>query len=96
MEKGFLEEKAAGGTQRTEKQVEGQMPGQKTSGQRAESGMRTGRTPLGGWLTLTEEGLGLSDCLGPELISPEIRKKMEEWDDIHKSHDSLQGQSEKL
>ncbi len=96
MEKGFLEEKAAGGTQRTEKQVEGQMLGQKTSGQRAESGMRTGRTPLGGWLTLTEEGLGLSDCLGPELISPEIRKKMEEWDDIHKSHDSLQGQSEKL
>ncbi|MCI9501531.1 MAG: coproporphyrinogen III oxidase family protein [Hungatella sp.] len=49
------------------------------------------------YLTLTEEGLGLSDCLGPELISPEIHKKMEEWDDAHqKDHGSLQGQFKKL
>lgn len=32
------------------------------------------------YLTLTEEGLGLSDCLGPQLISPQIRTKMEEWE----------------
>ncbi len=30
-------------------------------------------------LALTERGLGLSDYLGPKLISPQIRKKMEEW-----------------
>ena len=33
------------------------------------------------YLTLTEEGLGLSDCLGPQLISPQVRTKMEEWED---------------
>lgn len=49
------------------------------------------------YLVLTEEGMGLSDCLGPGLISPEIQKKMEEWDDAHqKDHGSLQGQFKKL
>ncbi len=84
MEQGFLEEKKGTGKQASERQ-------------RAER-TETGRPETGpGWLTLTEEGLGLSDCLGPELISPEIRRKMEEWDDVHKKdHDSLQGQPEKL
>ncbi len=31
------------------------------------------------YLALTEKGLGLSDYLGPQLISPEVRKAMEEW-----------------
>ena len=30
-------------------------------------------------LALTESGIGLSDYLGPKLISPQIRKKMDEW-----------------
>ncbi len=32
------------------------------------------------FLTLTREGLGLSDYLGPELISPKVQKAMEEWE----------------
>ena len=32
------------------------------------------------YLTLTEEGLGLSDCLGPQLTSPQVRTKMKEWE----------------
>ena len=32
------------------------------------------------WLHLTEEGLGLSDYLGPQLISDEVRHAMEEWE----------------
>ncbi|MDE7353331.1 MAG: STM4012 family radical SAM protein [Acetatifactor sp.] len=32
-----------------------------------------------GFLELTDTGLGLSDFLGPKLISPEIRKAMDEW-----------------
>ena len=32
-----------------------------------------------GFLDLTDTGLGLSDFLGPKLISPEIRKAMDEW-----------------
>ncbi len=49
------------------------------------------------WLTLTEEGLGLSDYLGPQLISSEIRRRMEEWDGIHGEGDGpLSRQSEKL
>ena len=31
------------------------------------------------FLVLTEQGLGLSDYLGPKLISPQIQKAMEEW-----------------
>ncbi|MCI9532110.1 MAG: coproporphyrinogen III oxidase family protein [Lachnospiraceae bacterium] len=32
------------------------------------------------YLTLTEEGLGLSDFLGPQLISPEVQRRMEGWE----------------
>ncbi len=31
------------------------------------------------FLVLTEQGLGLSDYLGPKLISPQMQKAMEEW-----------------
>ena len=34
----------------------------------------------GGYIGLTEEGLGLSDYLGPQLISEEVRKRMLEWE----------------
>ena len=36
-----------------------------------------------GYLALTESGLELSDDLGPQLISREIREKMEEWEYLH-------------
>lgn len=32
------------------------------------------------FLALTQEGLGLSDYLGPELISPQVLEAMEEWE----------------
>ena len=32
-------------------------------------------------LTLTETGLGLSDYLGPQLISPAIWAAMKEWEE---------------
>lgn len=35
------------------------------------------------YLTLTQEGLGLSDYLGPQLISEEIREKMTQWEMSH-------------
>ena len=31
------------------------------------------------FLGLTEEGIGWSDALGPEFISSEVRRKMEEF-----------------
>lgn len=34
-------------------------------------------------IVLTEKGLGLSDYLGPQLISPEVGRRMKEWDDVH-------------
>ncbi len=37
----------------------------------------------GDFLTLTERGMELSDYLGPQLISEEIREKMREWDRSH-------------
>ena len=37
------------------------------------------------FLALTEEGMGLSDYLGPQLISEEVRRKMEEWDAFYGS-----------
>lgn len=36
-----------------------------------------------GFLTLTSEGMKRSDRLGPMLISPEIRRRMEEWEECH-------------
>lgn len=35
------------------------------------------------YITLTETGLGLSDYLGPQLISPEVYKAMQEWEVMH-------------
>lgn len=52
-----------------------------------------------GFLRLTEEGLGLSDYIGPQLISEEIRGKMLEWEKINvngREDNFLQGESEKL
>lgn len=103
IERGFLEERAAAGAQKTGgPEACGQVSGQgaakrQVPGQEMAECQVSGQTAAGGWLTLTQEGLGLSDCLGPELISPEIRRKMEEWDEVHKKgHDSLQRESEKL
>ena len=36
-----------------------------------------------GWLALTESGMELSDDLGPQLISPQIRRAMMDWEDVH-------------
>lgn len=50
-----------------------------------------------GFLGLTQEGLGLSDYIGPKLISEEIRRKMQEWEQFYGQENGfLQGQSEKL
>lgn len=35
------------------------------------------------YLTLTDEGMGLSDYLGPQLISENVRRKMDEWEMAH-------------
>ena len=50
-----------------------------------------------GFLSLTEEGLGLSDYIGPQLISADIRRKMLEWERINgQENNLLQGEPEKL
>ncbi len=50
-----------------------------------------------GYLTLTEAGLGVSDYLGPQLISPAVAKAMHEWEVIHgQTYDSVSGKPEKL
>ncbi len=49
------------------------------------------------FLALTETGLGLSDCLGPQLISEPVRQAMEEWEKKHgRTYGTVQGESEKL
>ncbi|MDE6219862.1 MAG: radical SAM protein, partial [Lachnospiraceae bacterium] len=49
------------------------------------------------YVALTESGMGLSDYLGPQLISPEVTKSMQEWEVLHgQAHDSIPRQSEKL
>lgn len=40
------------------------------------------------FLGLTEEGLGLSDYMGPQLISEEVREKMSEWERINGQENS--------
>lgn len=47
------------------------------------------------YLTLTETGLGLSDYLGPQLISPAIRTAMKEWEEAQ-VHDLIPRKPEKL
>ncbi len=44
----------------------------------------------GKFLALTQTGLGLSDFLGPRLISPGIQRAMEEWEEMYgRSHGTL-------
>lgn len=43
----------------------------------------------GGYLCLTDMGMGLSDWLGPMLISPQVRSKMDEWEVFHGKTDGL-------
>lgn len=58
----------------------------------------------GAFLTMTEEGMGLSDYLGPQLISRDVRARMARWEAEHgyegyeryDGYDPVQGQSEKL
>lgn len=40
------------------------------------------RTEEGTFLALTQAGMGLSDALGPQLTSPQVRAAMEEWDQL--------------
>lgn len=43
-----------------------------------------------GFLSLTEAGLGVSDYLGPQLISPAVDQAMHEWEVIHgQVHDTV-------
>lgn len=50
-----------------------------------------------GFISLTEEGMGLSDYIGPQLISEDIRKKMLEWERMNGKEDNLlSGEPEKL
>lgn len=49
------------------------------------------------WLVLTDDGLGLSDYLGPQLISKEIGAKMAEWEAAHgQTNQPLMQQLQKL
>ena len=49
------------------------------------------------FLTLSENGIGLSDYLGPQLISAPILEKMKEWEAIHdRKHTHIPGQPKKL
>ena len=48
----------------------------------------------GGYLALTPEGMGLSDWLGPQLISPLVQARMDEWEEEYgKANAPLQRQS---
>lgn len=54
----------------------------------------------GGFIALTDRGMGLSDFLGPQLISDEVLRAMGHWEEEHglkgAAYDSLQRQPEKL
>lgn len=51
----------------------------------------------GDFLALTRLGLGLSDYLGPQMISAQVRQRMEEWEEQRGQKDnSLPGQLKKL
>ena len=48
-------------------------------------------------LALTETGLGLSDYLGPQLISAQVWEKMQEWEGLYgRKDDIIPGQLKKL
>lgn len=75
---------------------ENPLPGENPDGVR-NAGMNpcTGAAPGGRvtWLALTEAGMELSDYLGPQLISDDVRRAMEEWEKeagCESSHDNLQ------
>lgn len=53
----------------------------------------------GTYFVLTDKGMGFADCLGPRFISDDVRRKMEEWEEVHglgRTHGSVQGKSEEL
>lgn len=59
--------------------------------------IKEGYLTCGEFLALTELGLGLSDYLGPQMISPEIRQRMEAWEAVYgQKNDSLPGEFKKL
>lgn len=79
---GWLEENA--GSQR-------EQDGGRADGKPAESGEPEH------FLTLTAEGMGLSDYLGPMLGSEEVQKKMREWEAIYEPGGGfISGKPEKL
>ncbi len=62
-----------------------------------ESGAENARHSSGAWISLTETGLGLSDYLGPQLISNDVRKKMEHWEEVYGTrNNSVSGKLKKL
>ena len=51
----------------------------------------------GDCLALTEKGMGLSDYLGPMLISKEVQDKMNQWEAHHGTkHDPIQREFKEL
>ena len=51
----------------------------------------------GDCLALTEKGMGLSDYLGPMLISKEVQDKMAQWEALHGTkHDPIQREFKEL
>ena len=51
----------------------------------------------GDCLALTEKGMGLSDYLGPMLISKEVQDKMTQWEALHGTkHDPIQREFKEL
>lgn len=63
-----------------------------------EEGFAAGKK--GGYLVLTDKGMGFSDYLGPQLISREVLGKMREWEVCHGlkggADDPLSGQLKEL
>ncbi len=86
-EKGWLQEEEAGdayGREKDELRTE------------AAGASNKGKTPEC-FLTLTEEGMGLSDYLGPMLASGEVWGKMKEWEAVYEPRGGfLSGEPEKL
>lgn len=73
-EEGYLEIQTSEATV----QASGNTPGLKDIPQKTDT-----------YLTLTQTGTGLSDYLGPQLMSPEIIRLMEEWEAAHGQTDDL-------
>jgi len=61
------------------------------------AGAEQGGPQAAGFIRLTQMGLGLSDYLGPQLISPQIRAAMAAWEEEQAhAHDLVPRQFEKL